>query len=130
MKTQNGTKQDSAPNYPSYFVGSSYTDLLDKTCHILWTDSHFGEPNKMQLSVFPIHHRDKPTSGLVFKNGEVKICTIIFMEDETNHGKFRKCYLVWHIHSEVQLVDLYKRVYGLPEWVKTKEDESMFFRVA
>ena len=130
MKTQNGTARESVTNYPSYFVGSSVHDLMVKTTHMLMTDSHFGKPNKAKLKIIPVHHPDKYTMGWVFKIGKVKICSIDFMEDENINGKFHRCYLVWLNHFDVHFADLYKRVYGLPEHVKTKEDEHRFFRVA
>ncbi len=130
MKTQNGTAQKFEANYPSFFLGSSVHDLMVKTTHILMTDPHFGEPNKVKLKIIPVHHPDKYSMGWVFKIGKVKVCTINFLEAENIDCKFHCCYLVWHIHSEVHLVDLYKRVYGLPEWVKTKQDKDRFFRIA
>jgi hypothetical protein len=130
MKTKNVTAQETTTIYPSYFAGSSIHDLMVKTTHILMTDSHFGEPYKVKLKIIPVHHPDKYTMGWVFKIGKVKLCTINFMEFETVNGKYNGCFLVWHIHFDVHFADLYKRVYGLPEWVKTKNDEDMFFRVA
>lgn len=129
MKNQNGTKQKNDPLYPNYFYGHSLHNMMVKTTHMLMTDSHFGEPNKIKLKIIPTHHPQLYKIDWVFKIGKKKICTIHFEEKDGDYGKFDLCYLVWHDHSDVHYIDLYKRTFALPEKALTPEREIIFFRI-